>query len=163
MHVLTLEEIQRLLIQAKENGCFKLLLLELSTIIGRVSSSTTLNVCTHVTDEMRRTAAIKIDQGIGKANLQAKTEATPRENLPPAPSKPIKGSSTKLAWAVSSRSTKNSGKGGTPLPDQTAKNMPAMSTPATRRNAKTAGRTDTEIKTEIAAEKDRLKADPKAD
>ena len=36
----------------------------LSTIIGHVSSSTTLNVYAHVTDEMRRTAAVKIDQGI---------------------------------------------------------------------------------------------------
>ncbi len=35
----------------------------LSTIIGHVSSSTTLNVYAHVTDEMRRTAAVKIDQG----------------------------------------------------------------------------------------------------
>ena len=37
----------------------------LSTIIEHVSSSTTLNVYAHVTDEMRRTAAVKIDQGIG--------------------------------------------------------------------------------------------------
>ena len=33
----------------------------LSTIIGHVSTSTTLNIYTHVTDEMRRTAAVKID------------------------------------------------------------------------------------------------------
>lgn len=32
----------------------------LSTIIGRVSTKTTLNVYTHVTDEMRRSAAAKI-------------------------------------------------------------------------------------------------------
>lgn len=42
----------------------------LSTIIGHVSSSTTLNVYAHVTDEMRRTAAVKIDQGIGRAEPQ---------------------------------------------------------------------------------------------
>ena len=42
----------------------------LSIIIGHVSSSTTLNVYAHVTDEMRRTAAVKIDQGIGKAEPQ---------------------------------------------------------------------------------------------
>ena len=51
----------------------------LSTIIGHVSSSTTLNVYAHVTDEMRRTAAVKIDQGIGKADSQAETGAVPRE------------------------------------------------------------------------------------
>ena len=54
----------------------------LSTIIGHVSSSTTLNVYAHVTDEMRRTAAVKIDQGIGKAEA-TEAPATPRK---PAPS-----------------------------------------------------------------------------
>ena len=41
----------------------------LSTIIGHVSSSTTLNVYAHVTDEMRRTAAAKI--AAGKERLAA--------------------------------------------------------------------------------------------
>ena len=40
----------------------------LSTVIGHVSSNTTLNVYAHVADEMRRTAAVKINQGIGKAD-----------------------------------------------------------------------------------------------
>lgn len=35
----------------------------LSTIIGHVSS-TTLNTYTHITDEMRKRAAVNIDQGI---------------------------------------------------------------------------------------------------
>lgn len=47
----------------------------LSTILGHVSSSTTLNVYAHVTDEMRRTAAARIDRGIGKA--EAQTESAP--------------------------------------------------------------------------------------
>ena len=55
----------------------------LSTIIGHVSSSTTLNVYAHVTDEMRRTAAVKIDQGIGKANPKIEIGAVPQK---PAPS-----------------------------------------------------------------------------
>ena len=55
----------------------------LSTVIGHVSSSTTLNVYAHVTDEMRRTAAVKIDQGIGRVETQAEIETTPRK---PAPS-----------------------------------------------------------------------------
>ena len=54
----------------------------LSTVIGHVSSSTTLNVYAHATDEMRRTAAIKIDRGIGKAALQ-EIETAPKK---PAPS-----------------------------------------------------------------------------
>lgn len=52
----------------------------LATIIGHVSSSTTLNIYAHVTDEMQRTAAVKIDQGI--------TGATPQEQADTAPRKP---------------------------------------------------------------------------
>ena len=55
----------------------------LSTIIGHVSSSTTLNVYAHVTDEMRRTAAVKIDQGIGRAEPQTEAVTAPQK---PAPS-----------------------------------------------------------------------------
>lgn len=54
----------------------------LSTIIGHVSSVTTLNVYAHVTDEMRRTAAVKIDKGIGKAVSQGEEPSTPRESAP---------------------------------------------------------------------------------
>ena len=54
----------------------------LSTVIGHVSSSTTLNVYAHVTDEMRRVAAVKIDRGIGKTAPQ-EIETAPRK---PAPS-----------------------------------------------------------------------------
>ncbi len=42
----------------------------LSAIIGHVSSSTTLNIYAHVTDEMRQSAAAKIDRGIAKAEVQ---------------------------------------------------------------------------------------------
>ena len=63
----------------------------LSTIIGHVSASTTLDIYAHVTDEMRRTAAVKIDRGISKTEPQKTTDsATPRK---PAPStfQPYKG------------------------------------------------------------------------
>lgn len=62
----------------------------LSTIIGHVSSSTTLNIYTHVTDEMQRIAAAKIDQGIGKNISPHPTKTAPRK---PAPStfQPHKG------------------------------------------------------------------------
>lgn len=46
----------------------------LSTIIGHISSATTLNIYAHVTDDMQRQAAAKIDQGIGKAEV---TESAP--------------------------------------------------------------------------------------
>lgn len=38
----------------------------LSTIIGHISSETTLNIYTHVTDNMQRSAADKIEQGFGR-------------------------------------------------------------------------------------------------
>ena len=44
-----------------------------STILGHVSSATTLNTYSHVTDEMRQRAAVKIDQGIAKAEVQEVT------------------------------------------------------------------------------------------
>jgi hypothetical protein len=43
----------------------------LSTIIGHVSSATTLNVYAHVTDDMQKQAAAKIDRGIGKVEISA--------------------------------------------------------------------------------------------
>ena len=46
----------------------------LSTIIGHVSSATTLNIYTHVTDEMRQKAAVNIDRGIAKAEVQSEPE-----------------------------------------------------------------------------------------
>ncbi|WP_151075684.1 site-specific integrase [Flintibacter sp. KGMB00164] len=51
----------------------------LSTILGHVSSTTTLNTYSHVTDEMRQMAAVKIDQGIAKAEVQEDTAITQPE------------------------------------------------------------------------------------
>lgn len=51
----------------------------LSTILGHVSSATTLNTYSHVTDEMRQMAAVKIDQGIAKAEVQEDTAITQPE------------------------------------------------------------------------------------
>ena len=49
----------------------------LSTIIGHISSATTLNVYAHVTDDMQRQAAARIDRGIGK--VEAAESAPPAE------------------------------------------------------------------------------------
>lgn len=43
----------------------------LSAIVGHVSSATTLNTYTHITDEMRRKAAMSIDQGIAGVEAAA--------------------------------------------------------------------------------------------
>ena len=50
----------------------------LSTVIGHVSSATTLNVYAHVTDEMRQSAAAKIDRAIAKVEPQQES-AIPKE------------------------------------------------------------------------------------
>ena len=39
----------------------------LSAVIGHVSAATTLDIYTHITDDMQRQAADSIDRGIGKA------------------------------------------------------------------------------------------------
>ena len=49
----------------------------LPTILGHVSSATTLNTYSHITDEMRQRAAVKI-QGIAKAG-DAEQEEKPKE------------------------------------------------------------------------------------
>ena len=46
----------------------------LSTILGHVSCATTLNTYSHITDEMRQQAAVKIDQGIAKAEIKPQEE-----------------------------------------------------------------------------------------
>lgn len=46
----------------------------LSTILGHVSSATTLNTYSHITDEMRQRAAVKIDQGIAKVEVSERME-----------------------------------------------------------------------------------------
>ena len=51
----------------------------LSTIIGHVSSATTLNTYTHITDEMRRKAALNIDQGIARAEMSQVPEQEEKE------------------------------------------------------------------------------------
>ena len=54
----------------------------LSTIIGHVSSTTTLNTYTHVTDAMRQNAADKIDRGIGRTEPKPRREAAPQKPPP---------------------------------------------------------------------------------
>lgn len=58
----------------------------LSTIIGHVSAATTLNTYTHITDEMRKKAALSIDQGIAKAEVEPMSEQTdesPKQDFVP--------------------------------------------------------------------------------
>ena len=62
----------------------------LSPLIGHVSAKTTLNVYTHVTDEMRQTAAAKIDRGIGKCEPpDGHGEGLPPQTSSPSPRLPF--------------------------------------------------------------------------
>ena len=62
----------------------------LSAIVGHVSAKTTLNVYTHVTDAMQRTAAAKIDRGIGGHEAAPKSKNIPAQISKPA-FQPYKG------------------------------------------------------------------------
>ena len=52
----------------------------LSTIIGHVSSAATLNVYAHVTDDMKRQAAAKIDRGIAGVDQQTEVKRPNEEH-----------------------------------------------------------------------------------
>ena len=60
----------------------------LSAIIGHISSRTTLNIYTHITDEMQENAAVSIDQGIAKAELPKNRQEEPTERKPFIPYQP---------------------------------------------------------------------------
>lgn len=106
----------------------------LSTIIGHVSSATTLNTYTHITDEMRRKAALNIDQGIAKA------EAVPMQNRRMNPRNRTScrwnhpGAGRELGASASYGNI--SGKGAIPQCGRMEKSTPGMSTPRPVRSAR---------------------------
>ncbi len=134
----------------------------LSTIIGHVSSSTTLNVYAHITDEMRRTAAVKIDQGIGKVDSEIEPGAAPRK---PAPStfQAHKGQRRKAGTGCVTQINEKlwEGRYSPVWPDgkKHARNVYAHSEEECE---KLLADMIAEMKAEIATEKERLKAEPKA-
>ena len=78
----------------------------LSTIIGHVSSSTTLNIYAHVTDEIQRTAAAKIDRRIVKSGAAHEGDTTPK-NPPPSTFQPYKGQRRKPGTGCISQINEN--------------------------------------------------------
>ena len=60
----------------------------LSAILGHVSAATTLDIYTHITDDMQRAAAASIDRGIGKAVPQEETSESGQETAPAQAEKP---------------------------------------------------------------------------
>jgi len=53
----------------------------LSAMLGHVSAATTLDIYTHITDDMQRQAAVNIDRGIGKAT-PSESGSEPRRGIP---------------------------------------------------------------------------------
>ena len=60
----------------------------LSAMLGHVSAATTLDIYTHITDDMQRAAAENIDRGIGKAAPQEDASEPGRETAPATAEKP---------------------------------------------------------------------------
>ena len=60
----------------------------LSTMLGHVSAATTLDIYTHITDDMQRAAAENIDRGIGKAAPQEDASEPGQETAPAQAEKP---------------------------------------------------------------------------
>lgn len=85
----------------------------LSTIIGHVSSATTLNIYVHVTDEMQGTAAAKINRGIVKSEAAQDVDTAQETSHPPS-SSPTRASVASLVLAVSARSMTTCGRAVTP-------------------------------------------------
>ena len=135
----------------------------LSTIIGHVSSSTTLNVYAHVTDEMRRTAALKIDQGIGKADPQTAAGTAPQK---PAPStfQAHKGQRRKAGTGCVTQINEKLWEGRySPVWPDGKKHARIIYAHSEEECEKLLTEMIAEMKADIAAEKERLKAAPKAD
>ena len=60
----------------------------LSAMLGHVSAATTLDIYTHITDDMQRAAAENIDRGIGKAAPQEDASEPGQETVPAQAEKP---------------------------------------------------------------------------
>ena len=134
----------------------------LSTIIGHVSSSTTLDIYAHVTDEMRRMAAARIDQGISKVNPQTEFDTAPRK---PAPStfQAHRGQRRKAGTGCVTQINERlwEGRYSPVWPDgkRRPRNIYAHSEDECERLL---AETIAQIKAEINAERNRMKAAPKA-
>ncbi len=61
----------------------------LSATIGHVSSSTTLDIYSHITDTMQRQAAVRIDRKIGKTDARMSEVGNTRGNVKTARKRPV--------------------------------------------------------------------------
>ena len=133
----------------------------LFTIIGHVSRATTLNVYAHVTDDMRRQAA-KIDRGIGKVEMstessQVTTSRTMTDFKPKRDKRRYWGS----GFLGQVRGGRWAGRYTVKRPDGRRETISVYASIEKERE-KLLIVMITEMKTEVAAEKARLRAENKA-
>lgn len=134
----------------------------LSTIIGHVSSATTLNVYAHVTDDMQKQAAAKIDRGIGKVKIpaespQAVTNRTMTDFKPKRGKRRYWGS----GYLGQTKGGRWNGRYTVTWPDGTKRTRDIYADTA-EECEKLLAVMITEMKTEVAAEKERLRAENRA-
>ena len=134
----------------------------LSTVIGHVSSATTLNVYAHVTDDMQRQAAVRIDRGIGKAKT---AESTPPSEPSTAMTNFRPTRERKRRWGTGSLSRNQNGQ----WVGRYKITLPDGRLETRRVHADTEGECErllaimiAEMRAEVAAEKERLRAESKA-
>ena len=133
----------------------------LSTIIGHVSSTTTLNVYSHVTDEMRQKAAVTIDRGIGKAEPQPLEQPMPQKTM--TDFQPQKGKRRKNNTGCLMQRSENrwEGRYRVVMPDGSKKYRCVSARTEVECEVKLAELIAT-ARAEMAAEKERLKAEARA-
>ena len=116
----------------------------LSTIIGHISSATTIDIYSHVTDTMQFQAANNIEHGIGNSEAYKPHETIYDQKFPPrAQNRPKSPNLSRIreryaspALAVSMRSTTTSMKVDIRPPMRTANERCIQSTPRPVRNVK---------------------------
>lgn len=134
----------------------------LSTIIGHVSSSTTLNVYAHATDAMKQEAAARIDHGIAKAEPLLQTKETAKQHTM-TDFRPTKG--IKRKWGTGSviQCSKNRWRGyfSKAWPDGTAKRKDVYA-PTKEECEALLKEAMAEMKAAINAKREQLKNETKA-
>ena len=134
----------------------------LSTIIGHVSSATTLNVYAHVTSDMQRQAAAKIDQGIGKVEISAENpQATASRTMTDFKPKRGKRRYWGSGYLGQTKGGRWNGRYTVTWPDGTKRTRDIYAD-TEEECEKLLAVMITEMKTEVAAEKERLRAENRA-
>ncbi len=133
----------------------------LSTIIGHVSSSTTLNVYAHATDAMKQAAAAKIDMGIAKAKPKPQIKETAEKTM--TDFRPTKGRKRKWGTGSVIQCSPNRWRGcfSKVWPDGTTRHKDVYA-PTKEECEALLREAMAEMKTAINAERERLKNKTKA-